>query len=334
MKKYNSLEELKSEMLSLLLKEENDHGIPVIISFAEGTYIPDIKLDKENKILVNLFSDKYKKELFIITSTKGRTYYYFRVIPFEKVLSFELHKNYKNLKFIRGFENRYDEIISQLFKDIKMNQTKKLVFEFSDYVYLPKFDLEPIKNLKIDVAVKALSSDKGRNFKASLLFYLKNSNRRFLEKTYFPFQKCTKYENVESFMFDEANKNLIENLEDKNTQITIKATKVKEFKELVITFTDNINKKKFNNLFPLAFSLKFNKTNDRTHENCLVCGTKLHSNEQIYVHLLTDGNLTIIPESRIDNHFGFFPVGRECLSLVPENYHFTKETLINFNRRK
>lgn len=315
----------------MLLREENKHGIPLIFTFIEGTLINDIKLDKNNKLLVHLFYNKSNMEVFFHTKSGSSTYFYLRALPFLKIIDIELHPDYKNLKALESFKNRGNEIINQLFESIKLNEIKTIVFEFSDYVYLPAYDLVPIKFLKLNIGVLSLSWDGSRNYKLNVVCYSKNSKKKFYKVNYFPFNQCIGFEDYENHMFKKGN-DLLKTKIKEISEIKIRTTKTKEIKELIIVPENFIDKEKILGLYPLIYSLKLNKTIDRTHENCLICGTKLFSKEQIYVHLLVDGNLTTNPKKDANNHFNFFPVGKECLSLIPEDYQFLKTDILNSNR--
>ena len=328
---YLSSDQLKKEMLSLLLKEKNENGLPIIFTFIDGTVIDQINFDN-NKLLVNVFTNTNKNEVYIKADIKNKYFYDISILPYTKIINVELHPNYKNPKLIPDFEGKKFKIAKEFLELIKVNERKTIVFEFSDYIYLPGYELNPSKTFKIDVGVLKLSSDKGRSFNSCIVFYLARSKNTFYKGSYIPLDKCLSWENIENNMYKEANKRLKTITEDKDINIIIRTTKTKELKQLTLSskmFLDQIKKE---NLFPLLYTLKFNKVNDRTHENCLVCGTKLFSKEQIYVHLLNDGNLSTDASPKSINHFSFFPVGKECLSLIPENYLFSKEFLIKTNR--
>jgi hypothetical protein len=331
--KFMSLDDLKKYLFLILSKEQNKAGVPIFITFLKNTEVIGNKLDKKNQLLVNLFTNKNKTEIYIKTKSTSKTFFDYRILPFSKIINIELHPNYRPFRNVPISNNKGEEIIRQLFNFINLNDTKTIVFEFSDYVYLPNYDLVPLRVLKIDVGVLKLCWDSSKNFKPYVIFYSKNSKKTFYKADYFPFDTCSNWENVENHMYKEAKKSL-KNIPGKITpKIRVKTTKSKDYKEIIISSEAFIDKEKISNLYPLIYALKFNKTIDRTHENCLVCGAKLFSDEQTFVHLLTDGNLISNPDSKISNHFNYFPVGKECLSLIPIDYHFSKFDLIKANRK-
>lgn len=342
MQKYSSSENLKNYLLSLLNQletEERTKGLPLIFKFQDDTIINDIKLDNKFSLLTNIVSDVNNKDVFFFTKPGARSYWKIQSLPYSKILKIDLHPDYKTLNQIENTGRSYNEILSHLFNKISLNNRKTIVLEFIDFVYLPGYSLHPVKSLKTDIGNLELCWDNSKIYKPTVVFYAKgSSSKKFYKASYFPFEKCYSWEILENYLFKEGKKNLTEQIVNKEEikkefEVKIRTTKTANSKEIIIKSSDFIDQEKIEGFFPLMFAFKFAKLTDRTHENCLVCGTKLFSDDQLYVHLLNTGNLTSIPGSFVDNHFNYFPVGKECLSQIPEEYLFTKTDLIRSNRK-
>lgn len=72
--------------------------------------------------------------------------------------------------------------------------------------------------------------------------------------------------------------------------------------------------------------LKLIEKNDSLKEKpgqdrCLICNKPMNITDKTkYVHLLTDGNLTVKEED--NNSQGFFPVGMDCKKKIEKEYLF------------
>lgn len=325
MKTYSSLDHLSDDLFMLLKLDRNNKGIPIIFTFQEGTQLSDIKLNRKSQLLTRVFSNNTRTKIFFETKEGLRSYWLLQTIPFANIIDLGLHENYKsNTVGYPDYKDKITFITNSLKESIPINQRKVFYFQFSEYVYLPGYSLSPMKIFKIDVSVQELCFDKSRNFIPTLIFYAKGkNNNKFYRYHYFPFHLLVNYKTPEEYLFESAHKSLHEKKENSNFLIKVKTSKTAVYKELIIS-SHEIPEKREDNYFPLLFILKFNKTNDRSHDNCLVCGTKLYLNEQLYVHLLSNGNLVLDTSTKIPNHFNFFPVGKECLSLVPKEFLFTE----------
>lgn len=351
----SSEQSLKAYVLQLITEnEEGGLGIPLIFEFHEGTEIDGIKLKKDNILLCRAHAGSKKQEVYLDLKPSAGSSWYLRVIPFNRLKSVKIHPDYKKSSLIDDSVYCDTIIREELFKEIPLRSRKKLVFEFAEKVFIPGYDLLPSEKFTIDVGVQELSWDRSKNFKPDLLFYLKNS-KKFYQSKYFPFNKCLSWRTVEMQLYHEQRQNLhnvttrsknngetkTKPIEDASSgfdntdeiRVSIRATRTKTNNSIVLSSFSAMHLEKKEGYFPLFFVFKFNKTNERTHENCLVCGTKLYSKEQTYVHVLLNGYLTTNPSAAVPEHFQFFPVGKECMNSVPPNYLFDQEQLRQANRK-
>ena len=86
---------------------------------------------------------------------------------------------------------------------------------------------------------------------------------------------------------------------------------------------------------PYKQSANYDKNEEANHTNespCLICGKEVN-NPTLWVHLLTEGNLTSEEgddqgklKNEEDESQGFFPIGSACAKKLPKEFIF-KSTL-------
>ena len=62
--------------------------------------------------------------------------------------------------------------------------------------------------------------------------------------------------------------------------------------------------------------------NHHTAWGCFLCGKEM-KNETHFVHYLTNGNL-VSSDQNFEGSQGFFPIGKECMQRLPNNFVFQK----------
>ncbi|WP_159479704.1 hypothetical protein [Chryseobacterium sp. 18068] len=332
-------QELKNYLMLFLnqyniIEKYDNKGLPFEIHFSEQVNIPGVKLNSKNSILVNIITSNSKKEIYYRTKAAGTTFYNIGNIPVNKVIDIRIHSDYKLLKTAENTGNDATIIDQSIMKQIALNQRKTLIFQFSNFIYYPQYNLKPTKTLEIEIEILELSIKNANEFKPTVVYYAKKKSKQFYLSGYFPFEKCNDWILKDDFLFNKA-KDFLESEVVSRTELSIKikTSKTKNYKELVINPQNFVDINKSENLLPIAYILKYDRTIDRSHQNCLVCGTKLFAEEQIYVHILTNGYLTTEISTKVKNHFGFFPIGSECLINISNKYQFTKSELMLANRR-
>lgn len=299
-----SLSEIK-EILSSLIEINDGKGIPIVFTFIEKISTNYFTTNKDNQVLCNVINDN--NTFYLQFKPLSKTLINIANLPIEKIIKISIHEDYKRLIEIPNISNQEQAIIKQLNQSVGINERKTFVFSFIDDVYLPYYNLNPQKEFRIDVGKKMLSEDKSRNFLETIVFYIKSSvDNRFLLKNYFPFEKCLDISEFELHVF---NKSIDKISIESEFKINIRSTKTLPHREIEFSSEDLKSIEKTENHFPIALVFKTDKKNTRTHDNCLICGTKLFAKEQIYVHLLEDGNIITDLSAKVDQHFSFFPVG-------------------------
>lgn len=317
---YNNLDNYLLDLIKY--NQIGKKGLPIIFKFSKGAYSPYMKILDDGILIVSL--EVHNNTPYLILKPGAKTIYNTTAIPIEDLLTVEIHPDYNKKYNVTDYTQ--DRIIAELLNEIPENTSKKIVFEFSNKVYLPGYSILPKTIYEITTSVLTLSSDKGRTWKKRVIFYIGKS-KSYYNPEYFPFDNCIKWSLKEDYDF-KIKKNSVKT---SSFKININTAKTREIKSITISSDDEFDNLKTHEHFPLALLIKFENIKERTDENCLICGTKLNPRLNDFVHLLNTKVLTKNPLLKIENHFQFFPVGSECKQYVPEEYIFTKEYLRDVN---